>query len=76
MNTPAPKFEIFRTRKNGKPALEVVVRNASSNPLLLAECERLGLTPTIDMSNRRSVIVRTPAELDAIRDPLKKFFGR
>jgi hypothetical protein len=76
MNTPAPKLEIFRTQKNGKPALEVVVHNARSNPALLAECERPGLAPTVDMSNRRSVFVSTPAELDAIREPLKKFFGR
>lgn len=76
MDKQAPKFEILRTQKDGKPALEVVVYNARSNPALLAECERLGLTPTTDMSNRRSVVVSTPAELDAIREPLKKFFGR
>ena len=71
----APKFEIVRTQRDGKVSLEVIVRNSLANPELHAECERLGLVPTVDISNRRSITVTTAAELDAVREPLRRFFA-
>lgn len=70
----SPKIEIIKNIVNGKVELEVVVRNSLANPELHAECERLGLVPTVGISNRRSITVTTPAELDAVRGPLAKFF--
>lgn len=71
----APIFEICKTEKAGKVALEVVVKNSMANPELHAECLRLGLVATVDVGNRRSIFVTTPAELDAVRNPLRKFFN-
>lgn len=72
----APKFEIFRTQKDGKPAVELVVRNSMANPELHATIEKLGYQPTPDIANRRAIVCTTQAEIDAARDPLRKFFGK
>ena len=68
----APKLEIVRTQKDGKPAIELVVRNATAamRPIL----DALGIVPTVDIANRRSIICTTPQELDAARAPIIKFF--
>jgi len=71
----AATFEMIKTSLNGKTAFEIVVRNSIFNPTLHAECVRLGLQPTVDIKNRRSVFVTTPQEMDAIRTPLLAFFN-
>jgi hypothetical protein len=68
-------FELAITSINGKKAIEIIVRNSIWNAPLHSECERLGLVPTVDIANRRSITVTTPAELESIRAPLLKFFG-
>lgn len=70
----APKFEVFRTQKDGKPAVELVVRNSMANAELHALVESLGYQPTTDIANRRAIVCTTPAEVDAARNPLVKFF--
>src|SRR5574343_148540 len=61
--TTTPTLSINRTHLNGKPAIELVVRHATAElrPIL----DGLGILPTVDMANRRSIICTTPAELDA-----------
>lgn len=66
-----PTFEI---QKLGPARFELVVKNSRSNPELHAELERLGYKLTEDIENRRSVIVTSPAEMDAKRNPIKKYF--
>ena len=70
----SPKFEIARTQKNGKPAVELTVRNAMANKDLQALVESLGYVATPDIANRRSIICTTAAEIDAARNPLVNFF--
>lgn len=67
-----PKIEICRIMQNGKPAVELVVRNATAEmrPIL----DDLGILPTPDMANRRGIVCTTPQELDAARNPIIKFF--
>lgn len=69
------KFEVRKAQKNGAPAFECVVRNSMYNPVLHAECVRLGLEPTVGISNRRSIIVTTDDEFNAVRNALRPFFG-
>lgn len=68
------KFEVCRTLVNGKPAVELIVRNSMANTELHSLVESLGYTATQDIANRRSIICTTPAEVDAARNPLVKFF--
>lgn len=70
----AAKFEANRTQKNGKPAVEFVVRNSLANPALHAECIRLGMEPTVGISNRRAIICTTPGEVAAIQGAMRPFF--
>lgn len=70
----APKFEVFKTQKDGKPAVELVVRNAMKSPELQALVESLGYEATPDIANRRRIFCTTPAEVDAARNPIAKFF--
>jgi hypothetical protein len=72
-NANNPTFEIL---KLGPAKFELVVKNSINNPELHAELERLGYVPTPGSANRRSVIVTSPGEMDAKRDPLKRFFVR
>jgi hypothetical protein len=74
INMQAAKFEICPVMHNGQRAMRVAVINSMSNQELHAECERLGLKPTTDVSNSRSIVVTNQAELDAIRNPLRRFF--
>lgn len=69
-----PKFEVFRTARNGKPAVELVVRNASYDDNLEKLLVSLGYTETIDISNRMSIVCTTAEEIDAARNPLKMLF--
>lgn len=70
----APKIELFRTQANGKPAVEIVVRNSLACPELHSLIVSLGYVATPEIANRRSIICSTPAEIDAARNPLVKFF--
>ena len=67
-----PKIELFRTQANGKPVIELVVRNATAEmrPIL----DSLGIVPTVGIFNRRSIFCSTPEALDAARDPIAHFF--
>ena len=71
----APKFEIIRTQKDGKPAVELVVRNSMANDELNELVESLGYHPTIGIANRRAIVCTTPEEVDTARNPLVKFFN-
>lgn len=70
----AAKFEAKRTQKDGKPAVEFIVRNSMANPALHAECIRLGIDPSVGISNRRAIICTTPAEIEAIQKAMRPFF--
>ena len=70
----AAKFEVKKASLNGAPAFECVVRNSMSNPALHAECVRLGMEPTAGIANRRSVIVATDDQFNAVRNALRPFF--
>lgn len=69
-----PKFEMFRIQKDGKPAVELVVRNSMYSEELHNLVEELGYKPTVDIRNRCSIVCTSPAEVDAARNPLVKFF--
>jgi len=69
-----PKLQIERITVNGKPAIELIIRNATKD--LRQVLDGLGIKPTADISNRRSIVCATPAELDAARNPLAVFFDR
>ena len=71
----AAKFEAHRTQKDGKPAVEFVVRNSMSNPALHAECIRLGVEPSVGISNRRAIICTTPEAIIAIQTAMRPFFA-
>lgn len=70
----APKFEVCRTQKDGKPAVELVVRNSMANAELHALVDSLGYLATADIANRRAIFCTTAEEIDAARNPLVKFF--
>ena len=70
----AAKFEVRKAQKNGAPAFECVVRNSMSNPALHAECVRLGMDPTVGISNRSAIIVTTDDEFQTVRNALRPFF--
>ena len=69
-----PVFEVCRTQKDGKPAVELVVRNSRKDAALHAIVESLGYQPTVGIANRRAIVCTTAAEIDAARNPLVKFF--
>jgi len=68
------KFEANRTQKDGKPAVEFVVRNSMSNPALHAECVRLGIEPTVGIANRRAIVCTTTEEIRSIQSAMRPFF--
>lgn len=70
----APKFEIARTQKDGKPAVELIVRNSRYDADFHALIESLGYEPTVDIANRRSIVCTTAEQIDAARDPLASYF--
>ena len=71
----AAKFEAKRIQNNGKPAVEFVVRNSLANPALHAECIRLGMEPTVGISNRRAIICTTSTEITVIQNAMRPFFA-
>jgi hypothetical protein len=52
---------------------EIIVRNPSD--AMRAELVSLGYTMTVDIAGRWSVVVTSAAELDAARNPLRKYFA-
>ena len=68
------EFEVFKMQKDGKLAFELVVRDCQLTPGLKEVLELLEYTNSIDMKNRKSVFVTTPAEMNDKRDPIAKFF--
>ena len=72
MNT--PKIQVIRTQKDGKPAVEIVVRNSMFSAELHALVGSLGYVATPDIANRRAIVCTTAEEIDAARNPLVKFF--
>lgn len=71
MNNPTLSLE--RVHFNGTPAIKMIVRNADA--ALRATLTDLGVMPDCTIANYRSIICFTPAELDAVRNPLKPLFG-
>jgi hypothetical protein len=61
-------MQLQRVEKGGKPAIRLVVRNASAELRVLLDT--LGILPVCDIANCREIICSTPAELDAARNPL------
>lgn len=68
------KLELARTAKDGKPAIELIVRNAPAD--IRGLLDSLGIVPTEGMMGRRSLVCATPAELDAARTPLLPYFDK
>lgn len=70
--TKLPKLEVLRTNYQGKPAAELVIRNAT--PELRSLCDSLGILPTPDMANRRGLICTNQEALEVARKPFRAFF--
>ncbi len=68
-----PTLKIEQVWINGKPAIRLVVRYAT--PELRTMLDGLGVTPDCTIANCRAIICATPAELDAVREPLRPLFG-
>ena len=73
-NTYGSEIEVLKTHKDGKLAFEIVIRDCQLTPGLKEVLEYLGYANTVDMTNRKSVFVTSPEEMNAKRDPLVKFF--
>lgn len=69
-----PTFKAYRIQKDGKPAVELVVRNSLYSKELHETVQNLGYELTVDMRNRRSIVCTSPEEVNTARDPLVKFF--
>ena len=68
-------FEARRTAVNGKPAVQLIVRNSLSNPELHAVIDSIGYKPMTGIRNARSIMCFSQAEAVAARDPIVKFFN-
>ena len=69
-----PKVEIQRHIKDGKVQIELIVWNSMCNSELHELICGLGYELTTDITGRRSIMCSTPAEVDAARNPIMKFF--
>lgn len=72
MNT--PKFEIQRHVDSGKVQIEMIVWYSTFSDELHNLVVALGYKLTNDVTGRRSIMCSTPAEVDAARNPIVKFF--
>ena len=72
MNT--PKFEIQSHVNNGKVQIELIVWYSTFSDELHNIVVDFGYKLTTDVSGRRSIMCSTPAEVDAARNPILKFF--
>ena len=70
-----PRFAVAKRNKGGKPAVELIIHNATYNQELDALTTHLGYAPTPMLANRRSLICTTPEQIDAARNPIAKFFN-
>lgn len=68
-----PTLHLEKRNLNGAPAVCLIVRfaNAELRPIL----DGLGVLPDCTLANYRSITCTTPAALDAVRTPLKAYFG-
>jgi hypothetical protein len=68
-----PTLILSKVMKNGAPAIMLMVRYAT--PELRTMLDGLGVTPDCTLSNCRTIVCSTPAELDTVRNPLMPLFG-
>lgn len=68
-------FEMVRITENGKPAIKLLVRNTHFNKELENLLIELGYEPNA-LCAGKSIVARTPQELDAARAPIMKFFKK
>jgi hypothetical protein len=73
----APRFTASRTTKNGKPAIELVVRNTTQKDHadFRALLDGLGYGHASGIDNARRIVCTTPEEIDSARTPIAKFFN-
>ena len=72
----APRFTASRVSKDGKPAVELAVRNTTQkdHAELRAVLDTLGYSPASGIDNARRIVCTTAAEIDSARNPIAKFF--
>jgi len=70
-----PRFSVRRYDNNGNVRIEMTVQNAMYCSELQALVEQLGYEPTPGISNHRTINCLSPAEVDAARNPITKFFN-
>ena len=68
------KLELQKHIKDGKVQIEIIVWNSCANEELHNLVVALGYELTTDITGRRSIFCSTPAEVDAARNPIIKFF--
>mgnify|MGYP001183610703 CR=1 FL=1 len=57
-----------------KPAIRIIVRNAYLVDGMTRLLNSLGIVPTIDIANQREITCFTADEINAAREPLRKYF--
>ena len=67
-----PSLSLQRIHVNGVPKVRINVRNATAK--LRDKLESLGYKPDVDISNSRSFIAHSPADVDAARGPIAHLF--
>lgn len=74
--TSKPQFAIRRIVKDGKPAVEMMVHHTTQqeHAEFRALLDGLGYGPASGMSNTKSIVCTTAAQIDAARNPIAKFF--
>lgn len=68
------KLELQKHIKDGKVQIEIIVWNSYAKEELHNLVVALGYELTTDITGRRSIFCSTPAEVDAARNPIVKFF--
>lgn len=71
-----PKFTAARITKDGRPAVELAVRNTTQKDHadFRALLDALGYGPANGIDNARRIVCTTAEEIDAARNPIAKFF--
>jgi len=72
LQPPTPKLILSREMRDGKKAIRVTV---ICNTEILGITDGLGYQAVDDQTNTRTILCSTPAELDAARNPIMRFFG-
>ena len=65
-------MHIEKATENGKQVIYLIVSGKLTDTMR-AVCNDLGIEPEGGIWNRRKAVCRTPAELDAIRDPIRQY---